>query len=319
MKLGHRNPKSVRGGLLRVCREGTSRSIWIVEGLQELLADGRVDRVGIWLEPGELGWKTHRAPITFRGRTREQGSEFAPEEWTRLSPWGPFSRQQESYEPVEWSFDEKLKIPILGPLIGMRRAIWVPVMQKGLQGLVMVASRDLKLPLAIQAAEQIADTLAIGLELESVRNAREQDAGDRAIEKRVQSGWVTGTPAERVLQSIAESCKEMAGGRVRFALLGERIQRFVSRPSEAASREQLQLRGRSGDREWEHKLGVEPLANLWRRSMEGGEALGFDAAPLHSQVPLERIRYSRHETRIVHPLSKQKARRYPFWVTCWSA
>src|SRR3989475_11562128 len=124
---------------------GASREELIQAAMQQLRDQLRADRLGVWLAEAS-------GPGDFRGIVWASQQEPTPASWTRLSPEISYflkpltaaERSAQSSFPVtaeRSTLDISPDTPILGPLVEMRRALWVPVERHGhWQGLLVAAS-----------------------------------------------------------------------------------------------------------------------------------------------------------------------------------
>src|ERR1700736_1721372 len=69
--------------------EGKPRHDLLREAAKTLLASGRADRVGVWIESIEDDSGDSSAVPTFRGIVADKDGDATPAEWSRLSPEAP--------------------------------------------------------------------------------------------------------------------------------------------------------------------------------------------------------------------------------------
>jgi signal transduction histidine kinase len=294
-------------GVVRAARAAAGREAWIREALLELQMEPGAERFGVWLE-APAGDETIPSPrIVFRGEVRERGEGNGAGKWTNLSVELPLPLDLLSAgETAEQVLQGELQDPLLGPTLGMRHVLWVPVFGPNLlRGLILLAAEDAGSPLPRVLAEEVAAELSLALELEEQsRLARERKA-DLELTARVHTLLAENADLDKILLELAESCTERdtpGGVGAVFALIGERRTGLaVAAPSGARAAERLRVRALSGDPAWGHSVEQGPLEMFWRQAVESGQVTGAEAGAL----PL-----ARHIVRIVAiPLTADGATR----------
>jgi signal transduction histidine kinase len=294
-------------GVVRAARAGADREAWIREALLELQLEPGAERFGVWLD-APVGDETIPARrVVFRGEVRERGERNGAGKWTSLSVELPLPLDQLSFGKIaELVLQGEFQDPFLGPALGMRHVLWVPIFGKNLlRGLILVAAQDAGSPLPRVLAEEVAAELSLALESEEQsRLARERKA-DLELTSRVHSLLAENADLDNILLELAETCTRSDGpvgvGAV-FALIGERKTGLaVAAPSGARAEERLRILALSGDPAWGHSVEQGPLEMFWRQAVETGEVTGAEAGGL----PL-----ARHIARIVAiPLTSEGATR----------
>ena len=273
-------------GVVRAARAGAGRAAWIAEALLELQMEPGAERFGVWMEalPGEEPVPARK--VIFRGEVRQRGEGNGPGNWTSLSVELPLPLDLLSIgKTAELTLPENLRDPLLGPTLGMRHVLWVPVFGHNLlRGLILVAAQDAGSPLPRTLAEEVAAELALALEWEAQsRLARERKA-DLELTFRVHSLLAENADPEQILLEIAETCTSADGphgvGAI-FALIGQRKTGLaVAAPSGARAEERWRICALSGDPAWGHSVEQGPLEMFWRQAVETGEVTGAEASAL---------------------------------------
>jgi signal transduction histidine kinase len=267
--------------LLQVGRAGGSHADWISRAIQALREAEGADRIGVWLDDSQGAEPTATGPVIFRGDVWERGLGSGPRDWTRLSDEAPLPidrlRDGKSCESDLEGADSGF---ILGPLIGMRHAVWVPVtMRHALRGIVLLASRHAKTRLTSGHVERVAEELAVLLELEEARRLAALRKADLELEERVRSLVAEDQSATMILGRLAESCTRgtaLGGVGAVFAVIGEHKGGLpVSSPSVVS--EQLVVRAHSGEDQWPHAVNQGPLESLWRQAIEQQHEVSAEA------------------------------------------
>src|SRR5207245_7206092 len=147
---------------------GASREELIQAAMQQLRDELRADRLGVWLAEAS-------GPGDFRGIVWDSQQELTPASWTRLSPeisyfLKPLTAAERSAQSSFRATAERSTLdispdtPILGPLVEMRRALWVPVERHGhWQGLLLAASRSRNAVFPREGMEGIAAQVFLAL------------------------------------------------------------------------------------------------------------------------------------------------------------
>jgi signal transduction histidine kinase/CheY-like chemotaxis protein len=279
-------------GLVRAARAGAGRDVWIREALLELQMEPGAERLGVWLDAPAGADTSPASRVVFRGEVRERGQGNNPGNWTSLSVELPLPLDLlSSGKTAELTLPGELRDPLLGPTLGMRHVLWVPVFgQNLLRGLILMAAQDAGSPLPRVLAEEVAAELAVSLEWEEQnRLARERQA-DLGLISRVHTLLAENAEPDNILLELAENCTRSDGpegvGAV-FALIGERKTGLaVAAPSGARAKERLRLLAISGDPSWGHSVEQGPLEMFWRQAVETGQVTGAeaDALPLARNI-----------------------------------
>jgi len=215
---------------------------------EELKSCAGTSRIGVWLEPS-MDAAERDDSLVFRGLVWDRESEGLPKEWTRLSADAPLPRELlNSGKSVDWSSGGPAFEPLLGPLLEMQRALWVPVMKRrALCGLLLLGAREKQKALPKSAAERGAAELGLLVELEEERRLARERHADLAFIQKLQGLLAAEESAGNILMYLAASCTndapESSAGAV-FALIGERLGGLpVPVPSDAGDAEQLVVLG----------------------------------------------------------------------------
>src|SRR5208337_2367131 len=282
------------GGVLRAARAGAGHDEWIRIAIAELAMEQSIERVGIWLEPGaEEGDK---GTAVFSGTVWERNAGDLPPEWRKISAEAPLPREVlRGTSSVEYELVSASNAPMLGPLMELQRALWVPIIgHRILGGLILAGAREKQTLLPRAKVERIAEEIGLLLEMEEERRLARERQEDLTLWRRIQDLLQEPGDSKDLLRELAESCTGETGkggaGAV-FALIGERrIGLPVNTPGAAGEVDHLVLCGQSGDPEWAHSLDQGPLENLWHQAVETRRVCGAEA---------ERLPLARNISRIV--------------------
>ncbi len=130
-------------GVARAAAAGVTKHELVNEAVAFLLANTQADRIGVWIELNDAVATDARRPGGFRGLVADRNGEETLAEWERLSPEAPLPAELlTSGKTVEQDLDGSADRPILGALVEMRRALWVPVESGGrLRGVLLAGMR----------------------------------------------------------------------------------------------------------------------------------------------------------------------------------
>jgi len=134
--------KTAAGGVLRAARAGAGRETWIRIAIDELAVEPSIERIGIWLEPAaEEGDK---GTVVFSGAVWERNADNLPPEWRKISAEAPLPREVlNGTSSMEHELLSTTSAPMLGPLVELQRALWVPIIgHRILGGLILAGTRE---------------------------------------------------------------------------------------------------------------------------------------------------------------------------------
>jgi signal transduction histidine kinase len=239
--------------------------------LYKLASDGRTDRVGVWLEAAD----TERAEAStspgtgaFRGIVWDRQFQNIPVEWQRLSAEPPLPHEAlAAGESVEQRLDHDA-LPIIGPLLELQRAMWVPVKRRGrLRGILLAGSRHKYGKLPAEALESAASELALAIELEEEQQLARDSQVDLLLARKTLGSLTRSEKPDLMLAALVDDCIARprcdGGMAIRFAAIGclqkERGNLTNSPPI---------FPWKNGDPLWINSLESNAAAPTWRRAME---------------------------------------------------
>jgi signal transduction histidine kinase len=264
---GRRSEVPAAIGVARAFNEGLSRQKLLRQTSSALSRDGRADRVGVWLESAETEDFDHGPIPSFRGVVWDRESENVPAEWRRLSP--QVSLPQDlltAGRSVELDQDA---LPIIGPLIELRRALWVPIGRKGrLVGVLLAGSRSRHGELPRELFESAAAELALAIDLEEEQRVSGERQADLCMVRQALVGFGGTRPADELLADLVDGCTAgVAGGHglgATFAVIGC----ATEGAEDSGVAQKVQFHWKSGDSFWTREIESPPAAEIWRKAME---------------------------------------------------
>ncbi|MGA2431147.1 MAG: ATP-binding protein [Candidatus Acidiferrum sp.] len=277
-------------GVARTAARRIARRDLIQEAVQYLLVTTKADRIGAWMESVDAERLFGCAFAGFRGIVADRDGETTPSEWEKLSPEAPLPLDLlKSGKSVEQDLDGAPDQTILGALVEMRRATWVPIEIRGrLRGVLLAGSRQKRGALPVRLLESVAADLALAVELDEERRLAQERQADIAVTKEFLYELAHSGPTDTILARLMETCTDSGAegdglGAV-FAVLrpcehatrvtnheangegGNTDESPLDQSSQARQRNTLSLE--SGDPAWLHALESQPLAAIWQHARE---------------------------------------------------
>jgi signal transduction histidine kinase/FixJ family two-component response regulator len=282
--------ETIQAGVAHTALAGASREELLRAALQGLAKEEYADRIGVWTEPETSGMRHHDDSVAFRGLVWDRENPESPREWMSLSFAPPLPEELLLGRKAVEEDLEAPERPIIGQLLGLRRALWIPVASKDrLRGVILAGSKRKQLALSRGRAEATAAELALALELaEQRRNLFFRNA-DVAAARRFLGTQAAGHSAETLLANLAASCTaqtaESDGLGAAFAVIGA----FSMQHGVSAVTGKVEFPWRSGDEAWTRAIESEPLANVWRRSLQARQKMESEPQVGWAQTEVTRI------------------------------
>ena len=256
-------------GLARAVNEGLSRQELLEKTLRTLSSDGRADRIGAWLESaGAEGAEIHGVP-SFRGIVWDRENGNMPAEWRWLSPQAPLPQDVLTSGRSAEQELEGGSLPLIGPLLELRRAMWVPIERKGrLRGLLLAGSRSRHGDMPRELFESAAAELALAIELEDEQRLARNCQVDLRVVRQTLASLDTRERPDLVLADLVDNCT--AGSRygsdlgATFAVIGS-ISEDRGNPTGSP---QITFPWTSGDSVWTNAIESPPAVGIWRKAIE---------------------------------------------------
>ncbi len=270
--------ESTGRGLARRALDGASREELLQEAQKALARLGHSARTGVWLEADSNGTPQDESTAGFHGTVWDRGNRDTPPEWAHLSVEPPLPAELLLRgKAVEQDLDASPRDPILGLLVGLRYALWVPIEWKEqLKGIILWGISGKQTASSREHVESVAAELALALGLaELERDARRRDA-DLGVVRRFLSRQATDSSFDSLLSHLVDSCTHLPpsveGPGAVFAVIGalqqEREKTVDSFP--------VEFRWRSGEDSWTRDMGSKPLASVWRRALQARRVIGSE-------------------------------------------
>jgi signal transduction histidine kinase len=282
-------------GAARAGLAGAPREELMREAIHSLARDGHADRIGVWLEQDSLAGADGRASACLRGMIWEAEGEDTPEEWEKLSLEPPLPQEllasgKSVEQELDGSQDRPSNQPMIGPLVGLRHALWTPIEGNGhLRGVLLTGSRRKQPAMARDLAEAVAAELALALELEQEQRLARNRHADVRLSKQILGALGGNASADTILEQLVASCTEEStdgsGAGASFAVIGHRP---ANMPLSVALAE-MEFAWESGDHAWTRAIEREPLASLWRTALETRKILGGEPPAAWSKEGLARL------------------------------
>ncbi|HMD39129.1 MAG TPA: ATP-binding protein [Candidatus Acidoferrum sp.] len=287
----NQNEEGLWQGAARAGLSGASREALLREALHALAKDGRSDRIGVWLEPEFPVISDAHAPASLRGLLWEAHGEATPSDWEKLSLEPPMPQELlAAGKPVEQELDASMDSPIIGPLVGMRHALWTPIQGTGhLHGVLLNASSKKQASLPRELACSVAAELALCLELEQEKRQARERLTDFRVNKQILAALGGNASSDTILSQIAATCTEVSadasGPGASFAVIGY----LPASEASATVPAEMEFVWESGDTEWTRSIEREPLSALWKQALAAGHVVGIEPPPSWSREGLARL------------------------------
>ena len=255
-------------GVARAANEGLSRRELLEKALNALATDGRADRVGAWLAPAEPEMSEMQGAASFSGMVWDRDRGDMPAEWRRLSLEAPLPQDALSAGRCVEQELEDGSLPIIGPLMELRRAMWVPIERRGrLRGVLLAGSRSKHGEMPRELFKSAAAELALAIELEEEQRVARERYADLGVVKQILTGLEGSGGADTTLGDLVANCaavsKDESGLGAVFAVIGS----LEDRGSPGAPPEMV-FHWKSGDSNWALAIESSPAAGIWRRAVE---------------------------------------------------
>jgi len=277
-------------GVARAAAEGASREELLREAMRILSKDSDADRLGVWLETEPSQKEETSFPLSFRGMIWEKGVEATPAEWARLSPEFPLPQELFAGKSVEHDLGKPSARPMLGPLVEMRAAVWVPVARNGrLRGVLLACTRTKQSALPRALLESVAAELLLAVELEEEQRIARERQTDLTMAAEVITALGKTASESSILTSLVSQCTETnshnCGLDAVFAVVGRRM---VIRSKESDAIE-IAFPWKSGDPTWAHAVENGPIAAVWKRALETRKLVGSETQSSWPQGEVGRV------------------------------
>lgn len=263
-------------GVARAANEGLSRRELLEKALNALSTDGRADRVGAWLAPAEPEMSDMHGPASFSGVVWDRDRGSMPAEWRRLSLEAPLPQDVLSAGRCVEQELEDGSLPMIGPLMELRRAMWVPIERRGrLRGVLLAGSRSKHGEMPRELLESAAAELALAIELEEEQRLARERHADLGVVKQILTGLDGNGRADAILGDLVASCaalsKDGSGLGVAFAAIG-----FLADSGNSGAPPEMTFHWKAGDSSWTLAIETSPAAGIWRRAVETRRLTGAE-------------------------------------------
>jgi signal transduction histidine kinase/CheY-like chemotaxis protein len=274
----------------RAAAEGASREELVQEALHTLSLETSADRYGVWIEPQRAQREETPFPLTFRGMIWEKGVEMTPAEWARLSPEFPLPQELFAGKSVEQDLDKLPARPMLGPLVEMRTAVWVPVARSGrLWGVLLACARTKQGALPRTLLESVAAELLLAVELEEAQRIARERQTDLILAAEGIAALGKSASESSILASLVSQCTETStrncGLDAVFAVAG----RTIVFEGKAADSAEIAFPWKSGDPTWTRAAENGPIAAIWKKALETRKLVGSETRGSWPQGEVGRV------------------------------
>jgi hypothetical protein len=265
-----REEKTSESSVARAALAGASHEELVREALKTLTADESADRIGVWLVPDSNPGRIHEFSPVFSGLVWDHAVKECPREWMHLSLEPPLPEELLiGGKPVEQHLEASPENTVIGQLVGLRHAIWIPISnRRQVKGLILVGSKAKPLGSTRERAESVAAELALALELEDQQSFTRVRSADLTLARHFLEISFGDSSVETRLTNLAASCTARtangSGPGAAFTAIGA-IQNLHGTSGETIA---VEFRWRSGDEQWTRAVESEPLAGVghWKHA-----------------------------------------------------
>jgi signal transduction histidine kinase/CheY-like chemotaxis protein len=253
----------------------TSRQEQMTEVLRALSRERGVDRAGVWLEGGEEEEPAKHGRM--RGVLWDRAEPETPAGWNQLSPEDALPGEMlRAPRIIEQDIEGSAKQVIFGPLVELRRALWVPIgTAERLRGVLLVGSRSKGAALPRLRATELASWLAMALQAAEQERLAARHLADLDVMRNTLEALSAGEPPDQLLLKLLDTFSEAPGTKglgTRFAALG------LAGAGRASDGENaVTFPWQSGDPNALRGLQTPPVAGVWRKALREQRVSGADA------------------------------------------
>lgn len=279
-----------RLGVARAALAGATNDELVQEALSSLTQYDSAVRVGVWLVPHSPAQFLGAFSILLHGLVRDRANPDSPKEWRTLSLEPPLPDELLlAQKAVHQDLSALPANLLIGPLLGLRHALWVPVAgREQIRGLILIGGKVPVPAFVREHALAVAAELALALELRQHQFAASTRSADLLLARRLLDTSSAQSSADVFLSRLVAECVEDAGSpgpRAVFAVIGVLSQDAAN----AGQLSQVDFRWRSGDASWARAVEGEPLSKVWRRALEARQVIGSDPPSAWASAAIARI------------------------------
>jgi len=201
-------------GVSQAAVAGTPQAELIKVAANFLLTHTEADRIGVWIESQDLPPADSRNIAGLRGVVLDRDGSVTPSEWEKLSLEAPLPAESlAAGKGVEQDLEALPARPMLGVLVGLQRALWIPIEASGRLRGVMLAGLGKHNNASPRASlEPVAAELALALELGVQNRLAHEHSEDLAAARRWLSALVRSGPTGAVLGELMHCCTSTSAG-----------------------------------------------------------------------------------------------------------
>jgi signal transduction histidine kinase/CheY-like chemotaxis protein len=280
-----------RPGVARAALAGATNDELVQEALSALAQYDSAARVGVWLEPDSPAQLSGTFSTVLHGLVQDRANADSPKEWRTLSLEPPLPGELLlAQKAVHQDLSALPANLLIGPLVGLRHALWVPVTGKErIRGLILIGGKT-PVPASVREdALSVAAELALALELKQQHDVVSIRSADLLFARLFLDTSFAENSADIFLSRLVAECVGDAGFgpglRAVFAVIGVLLQDAGNSGQEA----QIEFRWRSGDVSWARAVESEPISKIWRRALEARQIIGSDPPSAWSPSTIARI------------------------------
>lgn len=279
-----RSEGEAAASVARVALAGATEEKLLREALRALREPPHPDRLGIWLEPDPKTSSAHDFHGTFHGLVWDHTvKEDCPPGWGLLALEPPLPAELlVAGKPFEQDLEDSSRGAVIGPLVGLRRALWVPVAdQTRVRGLILLGSTRSPVSPFLERAKSVAAELALAMAAEEQLHLARTRSADLALVRHIVEARPEALSPERLLSDLVNDCVKRSekgeGLGAAFAAIGVLQPIAGNAPRELSSpAASVDFLWRSGDEVWTRAIQTEPLSKIWSDALETRQVTARD-------------------------------------------
>jgi two-component system NtrC family sensor kinase len=279
-------------GVARAALEGKVHHELLKEVVRTLLATGEVDRAGAWVEFAQDVAGDSREIISFRGIVLEKEGDATPAEWSRLSPEPPLPGELLiGLQTVDQELNESKSRPMIGALIEIRHALWVPVIVHGhLRGVLFIGQRKKQTQVPRALSESLAAELALALQLEDERRlGRERHDDSRRVIAALTGSQSPSDILVRIVNDCTHKGEHEQEPTAVFAAIGSLMESPGTGRNPIQTAQSTRFAWHSGAAAWIRNLESEELSAVWRGALASHQVVGREPSSGSFQGEVARL------------------------------
>jgi signal transduction histidine kinase/CheY-like chemotaxis protein len=282
--------ESTTANISRAAMKGATSEELARAALLVLQGSSKADRLGVWFENATSD-RPIGEPAIFHGLVWDREIVDTPPEWERLGPEALPLDSLTGANSVIVDMEDLRDHFIIGPLVGIREALWVPVGDKSsLRGLILAANWERSGDLPAVPCEAVAAELALALAYQDTQCRARRLQSDltlvqQTLKQQAFDGVLAPNTGHAALSALVLNSTQPEPGFPQALAEFASIGRTRQDPAETDS---VDFHWESGNHSWISAVQHEPLSRVWRKAMQTRrmESIKPEISWAHGEVSL---------------------------------